>query len=262
AETIEKRLRPFLTRLVDKGVERLRGDQRTVREALGEETVREITEAVERLEPTEDGVRAFFEQGASEELLSNVVYSGILEFVRRADLLGPFVDRIPVIGGLRRRILSGLREEFERRAEAQVRAFLKSFSKRAVERAVEFVLSPANRDKFKRMRLKLLDRALGRRVADLVPKQDRLERMREQAWKRLHRRLEETDRWLQEHEGLRERHGQRSLVELREEWGLPDLNDRFSDVITEQWLRFMHLDSVADWFDSHPLPPVGCRETS
>jgi hypothetical protein len=255
AAVIEERFRTAFERIWDHAVKRARDDERTLREAVGEEGARAALDLAEALEPSEESVRAVFEQGATEELLGTVLYDGIMEFLKKADLLGPVIDKIPVIGGLRRRILSGLREEFERRAERQVRAFLKTASKAAVQRAIDFVLSQRNREKFRGMRRRLTERLLDARIRDLVLSDARLERVRKETWERLRDLASDKERWRANVERARSQHGEKTLAGLRAEWALPDLGWRTAPVLRDLWVAFLHEPEAEAWYRAQPLPP-------
>jgi hypothetical protein len=123
------------------------------------------------------------------------------------------------------RVLESMREEFERQLEPHIKSFLQKSAKAALLRAVTLAQSPANLSAFAQARVRMLDRALETRLAQLAEKLDR-------------RRLDEVEEALA---GLQAD----LLAELRKtdlEARLRELLERRGQHTVEQELRELGLD--------------------
>lgn len=168
-----------------RGEARLRGEVRPLREVLGEAASERVASIAEALDPDPEAVRTFLRSPAIETMLGEVLYQGIFEFIQKVDLVGRVVNKLPVLGGIRRRIMAAFREEIENRLESQIKGFLGGFSGLAVERMISFVLSDENRQGMGKARRRLAEHILERPVNTLVPAPESLARSRESTWKAL-----------------------------------------------------------------------------
>lgn len=175
-------LRPQYEKSWDKVEARLRGEKRPLKELLSDEAVQRIIDSVEAFEPDPEAVRAFLRSPAFEGALGQVLYAGIREFLRKADLLGALVNKLPVIGPIRKKVMGIVAEEFEPRLEGQIKAFLGGFSGMAVERMIQHVLAPENREGFRAARRRLAEHLLARPVHTLLPEPAVSARWRQQVW--------------------------------------------------------------------------------
>jgi hypothetical protein len=64
-----------------------------------------IGTSVESVSINEDILKAFMRTKAVESLAGAILYTGIFEFVQRADILGNIVNQLPVIGPVRQQVL-------------------------------------------------------------------------------------------------------------------------------------------------------------
>lgn len=178
-------LRPRYVRAWDWVEGKLRAEERPAREVLAPATAERLLEALERAEPDPDAVRAFLRSPAIEAMLGEILYHGISEFLSRADLVGRVVNRLPVLGPIRKKVMAVFKEEFEGRLEGQIKGFLGQFSGLAVDRMIEHVLSEQNRAGFSAARRKVGEHLLARPVRSLVPGPETTQRARDQAWEGL-----------------------------------------------------------------------------
>lgn len=178
-------IRPRFERAWEWVEARLRAEERPAREVLAPETSARLLEALERLEPDPEAVRAFLRSPAIEEMLGEVLYHGISEFLSKADLVGRIVNRLPVIGPIRKKVMAVFKDEWEVRLEAQLKSFLGQFSGRAVERMIEHVLSDQHRAGFSAARRRVGEHLLERPVRSLIPGQETSARARDQVWEGL-----------------------------------------------------------------------------
>lgn len=199
-------LHPRFEQAWKKAEDRLRADDRPARELLSPQAVERLLDALEALDPDPEAVRTFLRSPAIEATLGSVLYAGILEFIRKVDLIGNMVNRLPVIGGIRRKVLSAFREEIDTRLESQIKGFLGGFSGKAVERMIQHVLSEQNRAGFRAARRSLGEYLLQRPVSSLVPSPETAARHREAVWKGLRKpQIRDEDKHL---DAAYEDHGQ------------------------------------------------------
>lgn len=175
-------LRPRFDKVWDWVETRLRDESRPLSEVLSPEASERFLSGLERVEPDPDAVRAFLRSPAVEEMLGEVLYHGISEFIRKADLIGRVVNRLPVLGPIRKKVMAIFKDEFEGRLEGQIKGFLGSFSGLAVDRMIEHVLSEKNRPGFSAARRKVGEHLLGRPVQSLLPAAEATAEAREQLW--------------------------------------------------------------------------------
>lgn len=179
------RLRPHFDRAWAKAEERLRAERRGLRELLSPEAQARLLDAAEAMDPDPEAVRTFLRTPAIESMLGSILYAGIFEFIRKVDLLGNLINKLPVIGPIRKRVMTAFAEEVEQRLEGQIKAFLGTFSGMAVERMIQFVLSDENREGFRKARRRLAEHLMQRPVASLLPDPATSTRWRDAAWSAL-----------------------------------------------------------------------------
>lgn len=168
-----------------RGEARLRAEKRPLKEMLSDEAVQKLLDGAEAMEPDPEAVRAFLRSPAVETALGQTIYDGIFEFMKKADLFGALLNKLPVIGPIRKKLMAVVAEEVEPRLEGQVKAFLGGFSGKAVEKLIQRVLAPEHREGFRAARRRLAEHFLGRPIASLVPDEATTARWRTQLWESL-----------------------------------------------------------------------------
>lgn len=184
-EAFWTRARPRFDDAWRRGEERLRAEKRALKEVLSPEAQRRLLEAAEAFEPDPEAVRTFLRSPAIEATLGNVLYTGIYEFIKKVDMLGALINRMPVIGPIRKKVMAMFEEEVATRLEGQIKQFLGGFSGKAVERMIQHVLSDENREGFKKAQRRLAEHLLQRPVASLLPDAATTARWRDAAWSAL-----------------------------------------------------------------------------
>jgi len=179
------RARPRFEKVWARVEERLRSEDRAAKDVLAPATAGRLLDAAEAFEPDPEAIKTFLRSPAVESTLGDVLYHGISEFIRRADLLGRVVDKLPVLGGIRRRFVTTFKEEIESRLEGQVKTFLGTFSGMAVERLIERVLSEENRPEFAKAQRRVAEHLLERPVRTLLPDAATTARWRDAVWEAL-----------------------------------------------------------------------------
>lgn len=176
------RVRPRFEAAWDKASETWANETRSLEELLSPEAKARVLEAAANFEPDREALSAFMRSPAVEESLGDVLYNGIQEFFRRVDLLGGFVDKLPVLGGIQRRVRAAFKDEVEGRLEGQIKSFLGGFSGRAVERLIQHVLSPEKREGFQDAQRSLAEHMLQRPLKSLLPDAAARTRARDALW--------------------------------------------------------------------------------
>mmetsp|Transcript_17778 Transcript_17778/g.26936 ORF Transcript_17778/g.26936 Transcript_17778/m.26936 type:complete len:316 (+) Transcript_17778:72-1019(+) len=149
---------------------RILEETRTVRELLGDETSDRLLRSVQKISDYDpEAVKAFLESDAISALLSKVLFDGIFEFFQNIDPLGKIVNQLPIIGPIRQQIISETKRNLDRTLGPSVQGFLKSYNRVATSQAVDFVLSPANRDVFNSANVKLVSSLVDRPINTLFP---------------------------------------------------------------------------------------------
>lgn len=179
------RARPRFDTAWERAERRLRDEKRPLKDLLSPEVQQRLLDGAEALDPDPEAMRTFLRSPAIEKMLGSVLYTGIFEFIKKVDLIGAVINRMPVIGPIRKKVMAMFAEEVETRVEGQIKGFLGGFSGLAVERMIQFVLSPENREAFGKARRRLAEHLLQRPVSSLLPEPATTARWRDAAWKAL-----------------------------------------------------------------------------
>jgi hypothetical protein len=149
--------------------DRLRDEKRSFRELLGGRTTESILRAVQKLnEYDPQTVQSFLSSTAMNNLFSRVLYDGIFEFFQKIDVFGNIINNLPIIGPIRKQVVTETKRQLDRSLAPMVQNFLASYTKTAVMEAVEFILSPENRQLFGYANAKLVSNLLDRPVSSLL----------------------------------------------------------------------------------------------
>jgi hypothetical protein len=238
-EALWERGRPRFDRVWSKVEERLRGEARPAGELLGPRLQTRLLELVERMDPDPDTVRTFLRSSAVEDTLGSVLYTGIREFIRRADLIGAIVNKLPVIGPIRRKVMKAFGEEFDQRLEGRIKEFLGSFSGLAVDKLIQYVLKEENQPKFRQARRGVAEHLLARPVNSFLPSADKSSAWRETAWTSLREAPPREAEWIGR---LYEDFGSQPLGELAVE-----LSPRATEALARVAQRFLDSDAGEPW---------------
>ncbi len=242
-----EKARPRYDKAWQRGEERLRKEQRPARELLSPEAAARLLDAFERADPDPEAVRTFLRSPAIEAMLGSILYTGITEFIKKADLFGNLVNKLPVIGPIRKKVMAVVSEELEGRLEVKIKTFLGGFSGLAVERMIQFVLSDENREGFRKARRRLGEHLLDRPVASLLPGEETTARARDQVWEGLRSSaLRDEESWLDE---LYRDHG----GEVVGDWTW-ELSPRARALLAKPLDRFFASDAGKAWIASLTPP--------
>ena len=160
-----------------------REEQRSLKEILGPEAVNELLNSVEKADvydPTT--VRAFLQNPAFETMIGGILYEGIFEFIQRVDIIGNIVNGLPIIGPMRQAIMSEFKKNLDKTLGGQVKTFLSSFNRIAVQRMIDFVTSPTNRLSLQKANRNVAQSLLERPFANVVPSSETTDMLRDRFW--------------------------------------------------------------------------------
>jgi hypothetical protein len=107
-----------------------------------------------------------------ENMIGGILYEGIFEFIKRVDVLGNIVNKLPIIGPIRMAIAAELKSSLDRTIGVQIKTFLSSYNKIAVQRMAEFVLSPSNQVALRKVNINIVDSLVSKPISSLLPLDD------------------------------------------------------------------------------------------
>ena len=84
----------------------LRREERPLQQILNEGVLAKVLDQVEKADVDPSLLKAFMRTPAVESMAGAILYTGIFEFVQRADILGNIVNGLPVIGPIRMETVS------------------------------------------------------------------------------------------------------------------------------------------------------------
>lgn len=160
-----------------------RSETRTLREIVGEKPALKIANFVEELDLYDSvSTRAFLQSGIVEQMIGEILYEAIFEFLKRADIVGNVVNNMPLIGPIRVQITKEMKKALDSVLGPQVKSFLASFNRVAVQRMIDFVLRAENKVNFRKANRNLIDSVLSRQLSELIPKEIEMSSYRTKLW--------------------------------------------------------------------------------
>lgn len=167
----------------DKLEEQLRNENRRIDEILGSSLTSKILKTVQDIDVYDPvAVRTFLQTPAIELMISGILYEGIFEFLQRVDIIGNVVNQLPIIGPIRQSIVKEFKSQLDKVLAPQVKTFLSTFNRVAVERMITFVLSKDNRIGFSTANKKLIENILSRKISTLIPTKETSNKLKGQVW--------------------------------------------------------------------------------
>jgi len=88
------------------------------------------------------------------------------------DIIGNVVNNLPIIGPIRQQIVKEFKKNLDVALGSQVKGFLASFNRVAVQRMVTFILSPENTKSFSKANRGLVENIISRPTSSFFPDQD------------------------------------------------------------------------------------------
>ena len=161
----------------------MRQEKRPLKDILGVDAVASLLNSVEKADvydPTT--VRAFLQNPAFETMIGGILYEGIFEFIQRVDIIGNIVNGLPIIGPIRQTIMSEFKKNLDKTLGGQVKTFLSSFNRVAVQRMIDFVLSPSNRLSLQKANRNVVQSLLDRPFSSVIPDAATTLMLRDKLW--------------------------------------------------------------------------------
>jgi len=163
--------------------EELRNENRRIDEIIGSSLTTKIIKTVQDIDIYDPvAVRAFLQTPAIELMISGILYEGIFEFLQKVDIIGSIINNLPIIGPIRQTIVKEFKNSLDKLLGPQIKIFLSTFNRVAVERMISFVLSTDNRKGLQVANKKLIENLLSRPVSSLVPNRESSNKLKEQLW--------------------------------------------------------------------------------
>lgn len=160
-----------------------RNEARPLKEIVGNQATTELLNAIEKADVYDPAtVRAFLQNSAFETMIGGILYEGIFEFIQRVDIIGNIVNGLPIIGPIRQTIMSEFKKNLDRTLGGQVKTFLASFNRVAVQRMIDFILSPNNRLSLQKANRSLVQSLLERPFSSVVPNTETTVMLRDRLW--------------------------------------------------------------------------------
>jgi hypothetical protein len=173
----------LIEELLTSAEKRLREEKRSVAQILGEANSGRLLSLVEQLDVYDsDAVKVFLGSGVFEKMLGEILYDAIFEFLKRADIVGNVVNNMPLVGPIRQAITKELKNVLDLVLGPQVKTFLASYSRVAVQRMIAFLLREDNKKNLMRANRSLAEALLKRTPAELLPASSDLTGARQKLW--------------------------------------------------------------------------------
>ena len=146
-------------------------EKRSVKELLGPDLSSKILKSVESTDIYDPAtVQSFVKNPVFESMLGSILYEGIFEFLQRVDILGNIVNQLPIIGPIRVAIVKEFKSSLDKTVGGQIKTFLSGFNKVAVQRMVDFILSPKNRAAFSVANRNVVDALMSKPLDSILPR--------------------------------------------------------------------------------------------
>lgn len=156
--------------LYDKLDRQVREDDRPISDILGKNATASLLSLVDKADIFDaQSVNVFLKTPAFEEILSNVIYDAIFQFIEKADILGNIINTLPVIGPIRKTINDSLKKSLDQTLGKQIKVFLVDYNRVALQRIIDYISSKENRPKFRKANILLVTSLLSRTANSLLP---------------------------------------------------------------------------------------------
>jgi hypothetical protein len=212
----------------------LRREERPLQQILNEGVLAKVLDQVEKADVDPSLLKAFMRTPAVESMAGAILYTGIFEFVQRADILGNIVNGLPVIGPIRMEINKALKEQLDATLGPQVTQFLGTQSRPAVEQMISFITAEENKQAFGKSGRRLAEYLLNRPVNSIMPSRDSALKIRDQGWPVIRELVSTVEAQEKLIDGFFEKNGDVKIGEY-----LPDLPPSAKRGLLRMWQRFL-----------------------
>lgn len=167
-------------------------ENRPLKTILGTELTAKILNTVENTDIYEpSAVRSFLQAPVFEKMIGGILYEGIFEFLQRVDIIGNVVNKLPLIGPLRQTFVKEFKKVIDTILGEQLKTFLASYNRIAVQRIVDFLLSKDNRGYLALANKNLVNTLISRPINELLPNQSTRDQLKVSTWSALNAISEE-----------------------------------------------------------------------
>ena len=212
----------------------LRREERPLQQILNEGVLAKVLDQVEKADVDPSLLKAFMRTPAVESMAGAILYTGLFEFVQRADILGNIVNGLPVIGPIRMEINKALKEQLDATLGPQVTQFLGTQSRPAVEQMISFITAEENKQAFGKSGRRLAEYLLNRPVNSIMPSRDSALKIRDQGWPVIRELVSTVEAQEKLIDGFFEKNGDVKIGEY-----LPDLPPSAKRGLLRMWQRFL-----------------------
>ena len=178
-DNLSASIAPYVLQLGSK----VQAEKRSLKDLLGKESTEKFLSSVENADLYDPVVvRSFLRAPAIEKMIGGILYEAIFEFLQRVDIIGNIVNNLPIIGPIRQQIVKEFKKSLDLTLGNQIKAFLASFNRIAVQRMADFVLSSENKKLFSKANRNLVDAFISKSVSSLVPTTSVINRLYNDTW--------------------------------------------------------------------------------
>ena len=178
-DNLSATIAPYVLQLGSK----VQAEKRSLKDLLGKESTEKFLSSVENADLYDPVVvRSFLRAPAIEKMIGGILYEAIFEFLQRVDIIGNIVNNLPIIGPIRQQIVKEFKKSLDMTLGNQIKAFLASFNRIAVQRMADFVLSSENKKLFSKANRNLVDAFISKPVSSLVPTTSVINRLYNDTW--------------------------------------------------------------------------------
>lgn len=158
-------------------------ENRPLKAILGNQLTTKVLSAVESTDIYEpSAVRSFLQAPVFEKMIGGILYEGIFEFLQRVDIIGNVVNKLPLIGPIRQTFIKEFKKVIDSILGEQLKSFLASYNRIAVQRIVDFLLSKDNRGYLAQANKNLVSTLLSRPISELLPNQATRDQLKVSLW--------------------------------------------------------------------------------
>ena len=182
-EAVEHTAEPTARAVATELAQRLNEREEPAADFLSGDARNKLDELVARADIIDEALStALVRDSAMEAVMRDVLYDALVEFDKRVN---PFfadwgipalLDSLPrVVRGSVKKAFVGMRDDFSKRLEPEIRRFLEVFARRSLEQSVELTLSKSADPEFVALRKNVLAAVLDRPLSELcwAPSEER-----------------------------------------------------------------------------------------
>mmetsp|Transcript_9107 Transcript_9107/g.20057 ORF Transcript_9107/g.20057 Transcript_9107/m.20057 type:complete len:341 (-) Transcript_9107:34-1056(-) len=161
-------------------------ENRALREIMGPELSEKVLRVAEKLDIYDHRtVRSFIQTPAFSHVMSGLVYESVFDVVKNVDVMGRVVNRIPIVGDLRRGIGRGIKRGIDNTIGLRVRTLMTPVvNENNVGRIADFMSSQKNKKAFEMVNRNIVENVISRPLCTIFPPygSSEFDAMRQAVW--------------------------------------------------------------------------------